>query len=338
MVFNIAPEANVHYPRSLQEFDQFFVDEEACRAYLASVRWPDGFVCPKCLSFGRVWITSRGLYHCRKCDYQCSVTAGTILQDIRKPLRLWLQAMWHVTNQKYGASALGLQRALGLGSYQAAWTWLHKLRRAMVRPFRDRLSGLVEVDETFIGGIEEGARATSRGSIMKAPVAIACEVVDARIGRSRLAHLADTTARSLTTFVKASVEPHSTVRTDAWRGYRRLGERGYRREMYDISATGHERNAHKLLPHVHRVASLLKRWWLGTHQGAISPQHLAYYLDEFTFRFNRRTSRSRGLLFFRLVQQVMLVDPAPYRDIVGGTTARSRSRSRTTTSGSHLSE
>jgi len=143
------------YPRTLPEFDAWFATEDDCRQYLVKLRWPAGFRCPRCSST-KAWPTKRGLMHCKGCGHQTSITSGTIFHRTRSPLRLWLQAMWWVTTQKNGASALGLQRILGLGSYETAWTWLHKLRRAMVRPGRDRLSGEVEVDETFVGGVEKG--------------------------------------------------------------------------------------------------------------------------------------------------------------------------------------
>ena len=137
------------YPTTLAEFERRFASEQACRDYLVALRWPEGFVCPRC-GHERAWSLARGLLQCTACDAQTSVTAGTILQGTRKPLTLWFRAMWHVTSHKTGVSALGLQRVLGLGSYETAWVWLHKLRRAMVRPGRDRLHGPVEVDETYL--------------------------------------------------------------------------------------------------------------------------------------------------------------------------------------------
>lgn len=225
---------------------------------------------------------------------------------------MWFQAMWYVTNQKLGVSALGLQQVLGLGSYQTAWAWLHKLRRAMVRPGRDRLTGEVEVDETYVGGVEPGKWGRSRGS--KALVVIAAQVDGKSIGRIRLRRIADASARSLLSFVQEAIEPGSTVITDGWEGYEGLKGLGYRHKVRVISGSG--KTASTLLPRVHRVASLLKRWLLGTHQGAVSREHLDYYLDEFTFRFNRRRARARGLLFYRLLQQALLIDPAPYRQLV----------------------
>jgi len=216
-----------------------------------------------------------------------------------------------MTSQKHGVSALGLQRELGLGSYRTSWTWLHKLRRALVRPGRDRLSGTVEVDETYVGGEKPGKR--GRGAAGKALVLIAVEVKGGRIGRIRLRRVSDASAESLTPAVKASVEPGSEVRTDGWSGYQDLPSAGYKRLIVREDADAGE----NLLPHAHRIASLLKRWLLGTHQGAVQPSHLDYYLDEFTFRFNRRTSRSRGLLFYRLMQQAMATKPLKGRDLKG---------------------
>jgi transposase-like protein len=227
----------------------------------------------------------------------------------KKSLTIWFRAMWYVTSQKNGASALGLQRVLGLGSYRTAWSWLHKLRRAMVRPDRDRLAGWVEVDETYLGGLEEGA--AGRGVEDKALIVIAAQVDGKRIGRIRMRVIQDASAASLHPFIKDCIEPGSTVQTDGWQGYG--GLKGYDHEVTKIR--GKRKEASKLLPRVHLVASLLKRWLIGTHQGAVSHKHLPYYLDEFTFRFNRRTSKSRGKLFFRLVQQAVATDPMTYSDV-----------------------
>jgi transposase-like protein len=250
--------------------------------------------------------------HCKGCGHQTSITAGTIFHGTRSSLRWWFQAMWWVTAQKNGASALGLQRILGLGSYETAWTWLHKLRRAMVRPGRERLTGRVEVDETYLGAEEAGIR--GRGALTKALIVVAAEQAGRRIGRIRLRHVPDASADSLQGFIDEVIEPGSLVHTDGWVGYDRLKAHGYRHRITFLS--DHPEPAHDLLPRVHLIASLLKRWLLGTHQGAVRPAHLDYYLDEFTFRFNRRRSRHRGKLFFRLVEQAVQVEPAPYHTLV----------------------
>ena len=234
------------------------------------------------------------------------------MQDTRKPLRMWFLAMWFVTSQKNGVSALGLQRVLGLGSYETAWTWLHKLRRAMVRPGRDGLSGEIEIDETYVGGPEEGKR--GRQTEDKAIVVVAAEKSGRGIGRIRLRRVADVSADSLIPFVQAVAVPGSTIHTDGWGGYARVPTLGYQHQVTVIS--GGSDPAHVVMPRVHNVASLLKRWLMGTHQGGIQLQHLDYYLDEFTFRFNRRRSQARGLLFHRLVQQAVASGPAPYHQII----------------------
>jgi len=305
--------ANAEYPGTLGEFDRWFATEDACRKYLAKLRWPTGFRCPRCQSTD-AWLTERALMYCKGCGRQVSVTAGTIFHGTRSSLRLWFQAMWWLTAQKNGASALGLQHILGLGSYETAWTWLHKLRRAMVRPSRDLLSGDVEVDETFVGGAEEGGGRRHIGK--KALVVVAAEARGRGTGRIRLGCVMDSSGASILPFIRAVVAPASMVITDGLATYRTLPEAGYGHRRLVIRGSG--QNPDALLPRVHRVASLLKRWLLGTHQGAVERMHLPYYLDEFTFRFNRRTSRHRGMLFYRLLQQALAVDPAPYRRLVGG--------------------
>lgn len=299
------------YPRTLPEFETKFATEESCREYLFRLRWPDGFSCPRC-GHSKAWPIGKNLWQCTECYYRTSLTAGTIFENTRKPLTLWFRAMWWVTSQKNGASALGLQRILGLGSYETAWTWLHKLRRAMVRPGRDRLSGAIEIDETYLGGREEGVR--GRQTEKKAMIVVAAQEDGKGIGRIRLGRVLDASADCLVPFVQDSIEPGSLVTTDGWKGYGGLQAKGYRHRVIVLSRRSE--SASDLLPRVHRVVSLLKRWLMGTHQGAVSHEHLDYYLDEFTFRFNRRTSRHRGMLFYRLAQQAVAVQPAPYKDMV----------------------
>ena len=301
------------YPTSLAEFEQKFGTEEACRAYLLRLRWPDGFACPRCQG-KRYWPTQRGTLVCSACQYPVRPTAGTIFQDTHKPLTMWFRAMWWLTSQKTGTSALGIQRILGLGSYRTAWAWLHKMRRAMVRPGRDRLSGRVEIDETYIGAQEEGRQGREAGQ--KALVVVAAQEDGRKIGRIRMGRVPDASAKSLEGFVTEAVEPGSVVHTDGWSGYAGLSKKGYRHEATPQGRLDVPGSDEDLMPRVHQVVSLLKRWLMGTHHGAISHDHLDYYLDEFTFRFNRRTSQYRGKLFYRLVQQAANVDPAPYATLV----------------------
>ena len=225
------------------------------------------------------------------------------------PLRTWFAAIWFVTSQKDGVSALGLKRVLGLGSYQTAWTWLHKLRHAMVRPGRDQLSGRIEVDETYVGGSDVGGK-RGRGSERKKIVVIAVEVHSPKgFGRVRMRQIPDVSADSLVPFICDVAEKGSEILTDGWGGYNKLSKCGYRHERVVFSDTGDP--AHVSMPGVHRIAALLKRWLLSTHQGSVSGKHLDYYLDEYTFRFNRRTSRSRGMLFYRLIEQAMMTATLP---------------------------
>lgn len=286
------------------DFERRFSTVGACRDYLESLRWPEGFRCPKC-SASTGWRMRNGRWLCGGCRHQASVTAGTIFQDSHLPLTLWFRAMWYVTNQKNGASALGVQRLLGLGSYKTAWALMHKLRRAMVRPGRDRLQGVVEVDEAYWGGEEEGLR--GRQTKDKALIAVAVEQDGKGIGRVRLRRIMTPDRVTLHSFIAEAVQPGSTVRTDGLNAYREL--KGY---DHDRQVQRRQPESEHLLPRVHRVISLLKRWLLGTHQGAVEQNYLDYYLDEFTFRFNRRKSASRGKLFYRLAQQAVQIGPVPF--------------------------
>jgi len=301
------------YPMTFDEFTTKFTTEQQCRDYLYQIRWPDGYACPKCEN-EKSWKIGNTLYECSSCGHQASVIAGTIFQDTRKPLKTWFTAMWWVTTQKNGASAKGLQQILGLKSYETAWTWLHKIRKAMVLPNRSDLSGTVEVDETYIGGEEPGGK-QGRGSENKVLVAIAVEVNDKnKPGRIRMSVIPDASGDSLKTFVVNNIEKGSSVITDGWPSYSFLPESGYRHTRI---VKGDLEYDEKMLPRVHVAVSLLKRWLLGTHQGAVREKYLQAYLDEYVFRFNRRKSAERGLLFYRLLECVMNVKPTTYDDIVG---------------------
>ena len=299
------------YPKTLMDLERRFATEEACREYLLRLRWPSGFRCPAC-GHEKAWSRADGLFECGECGHKTSAKAGTIFERSRKPLVLWFRAIWWVTSQKNGASALGLKRILGLGSYETAWTWLHKLRRAMVRPGRDRLSGSVQVDETYIGGEKPGKR--GRGAEGKTLVIIAAQEDGKATGRIRLKQVADASGKSLEAAVKDTIAPGTVVKTDGWRGYNGLRSLGYKHKVIRKTADVGK----NLLPLCHREAGLIKRWLAGTHQGAVSHEHLAYYLDEYTFRFNRRTSSYRGKLFYRLLQNAVVIEPTPYNGITLG--------------------
>jgi len=301
------------FPATLAEFMDKFRTDEACRCYLIKQRWPDGFECPRCGNHEATHLEKWGRWTCRQCLHQTSLIAETSLRGTRKPLKTWLLAMYLVTTSKGGISAKELQRQLGLGSYQTAWTWLHKLRAAMVNPLRKPLQGEVEVDESYLGGKEEGVK--GRQTEKKAIVACAVEKTNNGFGRIRLQLVSDVTQESLEAFVKVSIGGGATAVTDGWKGYNSLGKVGFKHVRIVISKS--EKSASELLPGVHRVFSLLKRWILGTHQGFVGAKHLQAYLDEFTFRFNRRKSHSLTHAFQRLAEGIVQSVAKPYWKLIG---------------------
>jgi transposase-like protein/Zn ribbon nucleic-acid-binding protein len=297
------------FPMTFREFIKRFPDEEHCRDYLYRLRFPQGYVCPKC-GHSKSWKIGELLFECAKCGRQSSVIAGTIFQDTRKPLMDWFIAIWWVTTQKNGASSLGLKNVLGIKSNQTAWTWLHKIRKAMVNPNRSKLSGTVEIDETFVGGVATGKR--GRGAENKVLVIIATELEGKKLGRCRMGIIEDGSAESIHPFIVENIEAGSTLITDGWKGYNGIENKNYTR---NINVQTGEIDDDKLLPHIHTIASLLKRWLLGTHHGAVESQHLQSYLDEYVFRFNRRKSAERGLLFYRLLESAMQTKTITYKEL-----------------------
>lgn len=296
------------YPMNLTEFETEFNTEQQCRDYLMKLRYPTGqYVCPKCGSVAS-WRITDTVFECQDCHHQSTVISGTIFQDTHKPLTLWFRAIWYITSQKNGTSALGLQRILGLGSYRTAWTWLHKLRRAMVRPGRDKVSGEVEVDEAYVGAAKKSGK-RGRGT-EKVLVAFAVEINEQKIGRVRMQVIQSASSNELHTFIENTVEKGSIIITDGWVGYNGIEDKSYSRKIKVQKG-----EAESTLPHVHTIISLLKRWLLGTLQGSCSSEHMSYYLDEFTFRFNRRKSKYRGMLFYRLLQNAVQLEPSTYKVI-----------------------
>ena len=302
------------YPRSYREFVEMFPDNKACAVYLEQLRWPSGFTCPACKTTTDPWRQTRGRLVCSACRYQASATSGTILDKTRTPLTTWFEAAWHVTTAKNGHSAKTLERTLG-ASYRTTWAMLQRYRVAMVRSERERLSGTVEIDESLVGGVEQGGK-RGRGTT-KPVVVIAVEVKEPKgFGRVRMRHIPDASGARLMPFVCDVVAQGTVVHTDGWVGYNDLPKQGYTHQKTVLSSSGDP--AHVSMPGVHRVASLLKRWILGTHQGSVSSAHLQSYLEEFTFRFNRRTSHSRGLVFRRLIEQAVATGPVVEAEVTHG--------------------
>lgn len=308
---NGPPRAGTDYPRSYAEVRAWYPTDASCLDYLDWLRWPDGFCCPLCRG-EQGWKLADGRWSCGRCGRRISATAGTIFHGTRTPLTVWFAAGWMLVSQKHGISALGLKRTLGIGAEQTAWAMLHRYRSAMVRPGRDRLTGVVEVDEAYFGGPEHGR--AGRGALGKTLVAIAVEQRGRGIGRCRLQPIEDASAASLREFLLAHVASGAVLITDGWPSYPPACGDDYDHRPEPVGPSGLQ--AHELLPGVHLIASLAKRWLLGTHQGGVKPAHLQAYLDEFAFRFNRRRSNSRGMLFYRLLEQSVQAQPRTYRSLV----------------------
>jgi len=294
-------------PKNQMEFERMFSTEGQCLSYLKELRFPDGYCCRKCQNT-EYWQNNRGIMICKRCRDEISIIAGTIFHRSKLPLVTIFRALWWMVAQKNGVSAAGLQRVLGLGSYRTAWTWLHKFRRLMIFPGRDKLTGKVEIDETLVGGKRTGKR--GRGAEGKSLVVIAVEILEKGTGRVRMTMIPDATKKSLAKFIDDNIEAGSSLTTDGWKGYNGISKKGYLHYIDDKTKMA---DGEEILPNVHRIASLLKRWLLGTHQNYIGDQYLPYYLDEYTFRHNRRKSKSRGLLFQRLVEQGVKHVPVEYK-------------------------
>jgi len=291
------------------EFEKMFTTEKQCLDYLKELRFPKGYSCQKC-QHDEYWVNNRGIMVCKNCKNELSITSGTIFHRSKLPLVVIFRALWWMVAQKNGVSAVGIQRVLGLGSYRTAWVWLHKFRRLMVFPGRNKLSGEIEVDETLVGGKRSGKR--GRGAEGKSLVVIAVEIMEKGTGRVRMSLISDASKKSLKKFINENIETGSNLITDGWKGYTGISKSGYQHEIEDKTKL---LDGEEILPNVHRIASLLKRWLLGTHQNYIGEGYLSYYLDEYTFRYNRRKSNSRGLLFQRLIEQGVLHEPVEYKSI-----------------------
>ena len=288
----------------------WFPSDSDCLDYLEWLRWPEGFVCPRCGSQGG-WRLGDRRWKCLSCGRRSSATAGTIFDRTRTPLTVWFSICWQFAIRKDGVSATSLYQTLEIGSYQTAWAMLHRLRSVLVRPGRERLAGEVEVDESFFGGEEPGLRGRMRGK--KTLVGIAIERTQPKgLGRCRMAILRDASSDSLRSFLIENLEEGATVVTDRWAPYQ-PATAGLYQHRHQV---GSGRVGTQLLPGVHRVSALAKRWLLSTHQGSVDAAHLGNYLNEFVFRFNRRRSRSRGLVFFRILELAVQHEPVRYRELV----------------------
>jgi len=291
----------VVYPKNYQELITQFGNQEACLNYIASIRWKEGFCCPRCGSRNS-WRSKRLQWVCAGCRHQVRVLAGTLFQDTKLPMTLWFQMIWWFVGPKNGASALALMQNFGIGSYRTSWSLLTKLRSCTARPLREPLSGSVEVDEIFLGGENN-----------KEIIMVAAEKRGRATGRIRLKHIGSRSALDIQGFITTMILPGSTIVSDRFKSYPTITQKGYEHEPQKKPYFWEEVDGddERLLPRVHRVASLLKRWYYGTYQGSVDVENLESYLNEFVFRFNRRTSGSRGLLFHRMVEAAVESEPNP---------------------------
>ncbi len=298
------------FPKNEVEFDRRFCSEQACLEYLFQLRWPEGFACSRCGHEG-YWISARKLYVCCHCEYQQSVTAGTIFHGTKKPLRVWFKALWWFSTRKSSVNAVSLQELLGLGSYQTAWCWLQKLRTCTIFPGRGKLSGNIEADEFYLGGEQSGKR--GRGAEHKCKVAVAIERKGRKLGRLRMQVIDRCNAEELISFATNNVATGSSITTDGWKGYCGLEEAGYIHKKI-LQSQVDDKNS--VLPGVHLITSLVKRVILGTFQGRFGGQYLQRLLDEYVFRFNRRTTKTVGKRFWRIMQQAVASPPVTNMNLV----------------------
>lgn len=305
--------ARPDFPRTILEFQARFGDEQACLDYMFDCRWPEGYFCPRCKGQAAWPVAARGLWECAACHYQVSLTAGTVLHKTHTALHLWFWAAYLMTTGTPGISARQLQRQLGLSRYETAWTMLHKLRRAMVNPERTLLTGEVEVDECEVGGREAGRRSGRSLTAKAVQVVVAVEVRGQGSGRVRMRIIPNASGDTLGTFVKETVHAGAIVHTDGWMGYAPLTKAGYEHRPRSQRAAKKAGDTDPVLPRVHRAISNFKTWLRGTHR-SVGNEHLQVYLDEFTFRYNRRGTPMAA--FQSLLGLGAQQAPATYRQIV----------------------
>ena len=308
-------------PRNLAEFVVFFASEARCAEVLRRWKYRGAFRCPACGHDAAWWIESRRLDECESCAKQTSLTAGTVMHKSKKPLRTWFLAMYLFVASKQGISATSLAQQIDV-SYPTAWLWLHKLRSAIGQRTTEQLHGVVEFDDTWEGGLDPGPGGRPKVGEKKALVAGAVELRQGAkgFGRVRLASLPDGSTDGCTPFLQEHIAPGTMLLTDDWRSYRRAAaDAGLDHVATNVSKSVSK--AHEVLPAVHRVFSLMHRILLTTYQGAVSVKHLPAYLAEIEFRFNRRRSAHRGLLFQRVLSCAVLGPALTYADCIAGAPA-----------------
>jgi len=295
-------------PMDLLEFQKRFSSEEKCLKHLFALRWPEGYVCPRCGCERSSLHTTRGLYQCSACKYQVSVIAGTIFHKTRTPLVKWFWMIFMMSRQKSGVSMLSLQRILGIKSYKTVWTMGHKIRKAMAdRDAQYQLAGLVEMDDAFIGPRKPGP--PGRGAKGKAKVVIAVESGDKHAGFAVMKHVLAVDSDQILAMAQDKIQPDSDVRTDGWRAYQTLGSNGFGHESVIVSK---DKEALKQLRWVHVLTANVKGNLRGVYHG-VSGKHLDRYLAEFSYRFNRRLWDSQ--LFNRTVTACLSTSTVTFAEL-----------------------
>lgn len=297
------------YPKTIVDFAAQFHSDEICLQYLIESRWPDGFVCPHCNQEGGWWLERYARFECKKCHKQVSPLAGTLLHRSHLPVHLWFWAAYLVTTHTPGMSAVQLQRQLGVSKIDTAWFLLHRLRQGMINAERTPLSGLIEADETHIGGPAKGKKGRGvREAQNKTLIGGAVEVlsyfdkngkVQKKAGRLRLQILKSASEDEIGKFVRENIALGSTIKSDGWSGYSLNALAGYQHQR---EVQGTRQMAHELAPQIHQVFSNLKSWIIGIHHG-VDPKYLQAYLDEFVFRFNRR---GHPMSAFRSIFEILM--------------------------------
>ncbi len=306
---------------TVQQFRASFGEEQQCGEQLSRQRWAEGFTCPRCGGPSRGYMVVRQVHECAHCGYQCSVTAGTIFHKTRTPLACWFWAIYRMSHDKKGISAMQLAKEIGV-SYPTAWLMLHKIRKAMGdRDQGYRLKGLVEVDEGYVGGQEHGQGRRGRGKPgvrSKSVVAVAVERRTAGKpgqkpipGFAALQVIPNASAANVEKFLTEKVRPGSHILSDGWRGYRRLKQKGFEHTATNLSRQ--DEPAHSLFPWVHITLSNLKRFLLGTHH-KVESKHLPHYVAEFNYRLNRRTMEAD--LMIRLLRACIGAQTITYKQLV----------------------
>jgi transposase-like protein len=286
-------------PATFPDVIRMFSTEQACREHLLHLRWPSGYDCPRC-GGAEAAVNTDGLAECSNCRQTASLTKGTIFGHSHVPMVAWFQAIWWLSGQQNGSSALGLKNVLGLGSYQTAWKMLKKIRQVMVYSEFDSLRGIVHIDEVYMGTRSDydsdGGRAGRQALVL-----VFVQERNHETGRVRFKLIPDADAASLESAVQEVVEPGSTVRTDAWEGYAGLSGLGYEHEVVRSSADVGDNP----IAWCYHEISQLRQWLSGTYRGTVGKRYLSDYLDEYTFRFNRRNLEHRGMIFHLLLQNAV---------------------------------